>query len=121
MPRDRDEDERDDDKDEEEEDRPVKKKRSSGGGVSAVIPYKNGMALASYYLGIFGLIPCIFGLGVLGIVPLILGVLGMIKAKQNPEAHGTAHAIVGILCGLVEMLSGCGAIGYVIFAGIPKF
>jgi hypothetical protein len=79
------------------------------------------MALAAYYLGIFGLIPCIFGLGVLGIVPFALGIFGMIKSRQDPEAHGTAHALIGIVLGAVEMLSGCGAIGYVIVAGMPKF
>ncbi len=106
----------DDDEDDEPRMKKVKRSRSGDGGVGAVIPYRNGMALAAYYLGIFGLIPCIIGLGVLGIVPLVLGILGIMKARKDPEAHGTAHAWVGIVLGAVEMLAGCSVIGFFIFS-----
>jgi hypothetical protein len=30
------------------------------------------------------------------------------RASKNPEAHGRAHAITGIVLGAVQLLSGCG-------------
>lgn len=47
----------------------------------------------------FSLIPCI-GL-ILGIAALVLGVMGLKFAKQNPQAHGTVHAWVGIVLGTI--------------------
>ena len=98
--------------DDDDDDRPRKKQGSGDGGVGAVIPYRNAMALAAYYIGIFALIPCIFGGGILGIIPLVLGILGFMKARSDPEARGTAHALVGIILGLVELLTGCAVIIY---------
>ena len=72
---------------------------SAGDAVSTIIPYKNGFALASYYLGVFSIIPCI-GLA-LGIAALIFGILGLKAAKRNPQAKGKAHAIVGIVLGTI--------------------
>src|SRR5687768_7217863 len=103
--------------DDDDDDRP-RRKRSSGGGVDAVIPYKNGMALASYYCGVFGFIACIIALGVFGIVPIILGILGLMKSSKDPEARGTAHAWVGIICGAIQVLSGCALIGFVIMGAM---
>ena len=112
MPRDDDDDDRpmkkgkpvrrDDDDDDvddyEEEERPRKKKRS-GSGMNTIIPLKNGKALASYYCGVFSLIP---GLGcILGPIALILGILGFMHANQYPEAGGKGHAITGMILGLV--------------------
>src|SRR5438552_4171155 len=71
--------------------------RDNDGGVSTLIPYRNGMALASYYTGVFSLIPC-FGL-ILGPIALVLGVLGLRYANRNPRAKGTAHAVVGLVLG----------------------
>lgn len=105
----------DDGEDEAPERRSVRRKGSDDGGVGVVIPYRNGMALAAYYTGIFGLITCFLGLGILGLVPLILGILGLMKARKDPEARGTAHAWVGIILGVIEILSTCGIIGFIAF------
>lgn len=67
------------------------------GPMGAIIPYKNGPALASYYLGIFSIVPCV-GL-LLGIAAVILGVIGLRRAKDHPEARGKAHAWTGIITG----------------------
>ena len=72
---------------------PVEQGDSTGG----IIPYKNGPALAAYYLGIFSIIPC-FGL-LLAIPALILGIIGLKKRKANPAIKGTAHAWIGIILG----------------------
>mgnify|MGYP000069205373 CR=1 FL=1 len=66
-----------------------------------LIPYKNGMALASYYCGVFGLIPML-GL-LLGPIACILGILGFRYAGKNPKARGMAHSIVGIILGGVTI------------------
>ena len=65
------------------------------GGMGALIPYKNAPALIGYYLGIFSLIPC---LGLLLAIPaFILGIIGLRKAKQNPEVKGKGHAITALV------------------------
>jgi hypothetical protein len=67
--------------------------------VSTFIPYKNPRALAAYYCGFFALIP---GLGfILGVVAFILGIQGVRYAGAHPEAKGMAHAITGIILGVV--------------------
>src|SRR6185369_8075431 len=107
---------RDDDDGEDRDDRPRRRIRrdDDDGGVSTVIPYKNAPALAAYYCGVFGVISCFFvGVGgVFGIVPIILGIVGIRRAQANPQAHGTAHAWTGIILGSIELLTGCGAIGF---------
>ena len=57
---------------------------------SALIPYKNANALASYYLGLFSILPLV-GLA-LAVVALVLGVKGLKFAKDNPTAKGKGHA-----------------------------
>jgi hypothetical protein len=75
-------------------------KKPNGDGFATVVPYRNGAALAAYYLGVFGLIP---GVGfLLGPIALIFGIVGLVKARKNPKAHGTGHAIIGILLGLID-------------------
>lgn len=83
-----------------------------GDGVATIIPYRNGMALAAYYCGVFGLIP-ILGF-VLGPLALIFGIIGFIKARKSPEAHGTGHAIAGIILGIIDPILWIG-IGYLIW------
>jgi hypothetical protein len=62
-----------------------------------MIPTKNGPALAAYYLGIFSVIPF---LGIpMGIIALILGIKGLRRAREHPEAKGKVHAWVGIIAG----------------------
>src|ERR1700677_2173302 len=98
MPKRRRDDE-DEYEDEEEEDERPRRRNRGDGAVSHVVPYKNPMALAGYYCGFGSLLP---GLGcLLGPLAIILGVMGMMKVRKEPRAHGTAHAITGILLGLV--------------------
>jgi hypothetical protein len=114
------------DDDDEDDDEPRKrrrsiKKNSDDGGLGSVIPYRNGMALAAYYSGIFGLISCFLPpLCLLGVVPLILGILGLKKAKADPEARGTAHAWVGVALGALEILWCCGFVGTFVLIGMSK-
>jgi hypothetical protein len=70
--------------------------------LATIIPYKNGMALAAYYCGVFGLIPCA-GL-ILGTIALIFGIIGLRRVRERPEMHGTGHAITGIVLGILEII-----------------
>lgn len=99
---------REDDEEDDDDDRP------NDGGVSSLIPYRNGMALASYYVGVFSLIPCLGAL--LGPTAIILGILGLRHAGRNPQAKGKAHAIVGIVLGSLTALGNWG----VVIAGIAS-
>jgi hypothetical protein len=69
----------------------------SGDGITALIPYKNTPALVGYYLAVFSLIPCVGA--PLGLVAFGLGIAGLRKARQHPEAKGKVHAWVGIILG----------------------
>jgi len=65
--------------------------------VATVIPYRNPMALAAYYMGLFSIIPF---LGIfLGAGGFICGILGLRHAAKNEGSHGRAHAAIGIGCG----------------------
>lgn len=91
-----------DDEDDIDDDRP-RKRRSSGGSnaLETVVPFKNGAALAAYYCGVFGLIP---GIGLLlGPIAFILGIVGLVKKKNNPKVKGTGHALAGIILGIVDL------------------
>jgi hypothetical protein len=113
---------RDDDDDDRDERRPARRRRDDddvddyddvpadrrrpprkgGDGMAKVIPFRNGPALAAYYCGVFGLIP---GVGfLLGIIAFILGIIGFVKARKNPNAHGTGHAIAGIILGPIDLV-----------------
>jgi hypothetical protein len=95
--------------------------------MAGIIPYRNGMALAAYYCGMGGLIAILgslvlaaamapnpsplitFGLmygvgGICAILAIIFGAVGCVKASRNPEARGTAHAVIGIVLGSVEII-----------------
>ena len=63
--------------------------------VATIIPYKNVPALIAYYCGVFSLIPCLF----IGWAGLILGIMGLKRAKEHPEAKGKVHAWIGIIVG----------------------
>ncbi|MHB0935290.1 MAG: hypothetical protein ACYDCO_07240 [Armatimonadota bacterium] len=65
-----------------------------------LIPAKNPKALMAYYLGVFGLIPCLI---FIGIVALIFGIIGVRDA--NTLGVGKTHAIVGIVLGSLETLA----------------
>jgi Domain of unknown function (DUF4190) len=85
-----------------------------GEGISTIIPYKNGYALASYYCGVFSLIPCVGGL--LSVIAIVLGFMGLSYVKKHPTAHGTAHAIVGLVLGFLVLLAHLA--GVVIIVGL---
>jgi hypothetical protein len=69
----------------------------AGSVVDTFIPAKNGPALASYYLGLFSLLPC-FGFP-LGVAAVYLGIKGLRNVRAHPEVRGGAHAWVGVICG----------------------
>jgi hypothetical protein len=76
---------------------PVIPAQSAGDTLNKIIPYRNGMALAAYYLGVFSLIPFI---GIfLGIAGFVLGILGLKAARVNPVVGGKVHAWIGIVVG----------------------
>lgn len=77
---------------------------SSRGGevLRTVIPYRNPLALAAYYLGIFGLVPVV---GLLLAVPaLVLGFLGLARCRRDVALKGKAHAWAGIVLGAASIL-----------------
>jgi len=67
--------------------------------VATVVPYRNPSALIAYYLGVFSLMPCL-GL-ILAPFAIVLGILGLRYRSRNPQAHGLAHAWIGIAGGAV--------------------
>ena len=89
-----------DDHDDLPPERPRRPRRRDDDGVATLIPYRNWAALAAYYCGIFGLIP-VLGF-ILGPLAFIFGIMGLVKARRNPDAHGTGHAIAGIILGLID-------------------
>jgi len=86
--------------------------QSSGDStLGGLIPYKNALALWSYYLSIFSLIPCV---GIpLGFAALICGIKGLKYAKLNPKSMGQVHSWIGIVLGTI-----C-AVGYSLLIAIP--
>jgi hypothetical protein len=89
-------------------------RRADDEAVQVVIPYKNPLALASYYVGVFSLIPCA-GL-ILGPIALVLGILGYRRRAQDPRLHGTGHAIAGIVLGTLTTLGYYGVLAAVLIA-----
>jgi hypothetical protein len=131
---------RGDDYDDEEDDRP-RRKRSKGGALAGVIPYRNGMALAAYYCGFGSLISILGSIilvrissggggnpgwivavgfavgGLLGVSAVTLGILGVNYVGRNPEARGTGHAITGIVLGVMEIIA---IIGLTLFGALGQ-
>ena len=70
--------------------------------IANIVPYKNRMALISYYLGVFSIIPCLGVLLALASIPL--GIMGLNFAKKHPDSKGTVHAWIGIIVGSVVLL-----------------
>lgn len=73
-----------------------------GDATGGLIPYKNGPALAAYYLGILALVPLLGFLA--GIASCILGVMGLRKRSREPHVKGSAHAVIGIVLGGLSIL-----------------
>jgi hypothetical protein len=113
---------RQDNDEEDEDDRPRRRRRRNGDGyggdegVSTLIPYKNGKALAAYYCGVFSLILCIAP--VLGVLALVFGIQGARYAQAHPEARGAVHAWVGIILGGLTALVSWGSIIFAVGAAI---
>jgi hypothetical protein len=71
----------------------------SNQAVETLIPYRNPASLLSYYLGIFSLIPLV---GILLALPALLcGIIGLVKVSKEPARRGMAHAIAGIIFGIL--------------------
>lgn len=96
-------------------DRP--RKSSGGDGFATIVPFRNGPALAAYYCGVFGLIP-ILGF-VLGPIAFILGIIGLVKKKNNPKVKGTGHAVAGIILGLIDPVLWI-VLWYAVFQDVTK-
>lgn len=65
------------------------------------IPYKNGLALAAYYIGLGSILTG----ALLGIPAIVLGILGIKRANKFPASRGKAHAWVGIILGTLTTLA----------------
>lgn len=128
--------------DEDEYDEEEPRARRRGDSYSGVVPYRNGMALAGYYCGFAGLILILgsFAVGmalaprpIAGLLTLIMlgagalcallaivfGILGMSYAGRNPGAKGTAHAVVGLVFGILELV-GLIALFLIGFAAVSR-
>lgn len=70
-----------------------------GDVTGGIIPYKNGPALAAYYVSIGSLLCC-----PLGIVAVVLGIMGLQKRARQPEVKGSVHAWIGIILGAITTL-----------------
>ncbi len=73
-----------------------------------VIPTRNPPALTGYYLGIFGLAPCL-GLA-LSPAALVLGLLGLRQVRLYPELPGRVHAIIAVVLGALGTLAHWGTL-----------
>jgi hypothetical protein len=91
---------------------------AEGDATGGLIPYKNPLALAAYYLAIFSLIPCI-GL-LLGIPAVVCGILGLRARSRNPAIKGNAHAYIGIILGGLTSLLWLAVIGFAVFVAIAS-
>ena len=70
---------------------------SANESITRLIPYKNPPALIAYYVGLFSLLPCF----PIGIVAFVLGIIGLLKARREPEVRGAIHAWIGIVLGFL--------------------
>lgn len=119
MPRRHDDEDFDDEDYEEEDDRPRRRARPpEGDATGGLIPYKNAKALTAYYVGVFSLIPCL-GL-ILGPIAIVLGILGLGYAKKHPGARGQAHAIVGIVLGVLVLAGHVALVALGLVGGFAK-
>lgn len=63
-----------------------------------LIPTDNPVALIGYYLGVASLIPV---LGIATALPAIIcGIIGIVKARSEPQAGGMGHAITAVVLGV---------------------
>jgi hypothetical protein len=89
-----------------------------GDATGGVIPYKNGPALAAYYLAVAALIP-VFGF-FCAIPAFFLGLKGLKKAKLEPHVRGQVHAWIGVVVGGLLTLGYLIGIGFIVFALVTR-
>jgi hypothetical protein len=106
------------DREDDDYDRPRGRRRDEGDATGGLIPYKNGLALAAYYCGVFSFIPCVWG--TLSVLAIVFGFLGLAQARKHPEAKGQGHAIAGIVCGSVTLLLAVACVVWIIVASAIK-
>jgi hypothetical protein len=71
-------------------------------GISSLIPYKNGHALAAYYIGIMSLLPVVGIL--LAPIAIFQGVRGIRDYREKPKIKGIVHAWIGVVLGSIGLL-----------------
>lgn len=84
--------------------------------IQTIVPTRNAAALAGYYLGLFSIFP-VLGLP-MAVAGIFLGWKGLKKVRREPAAHGTAHAYVGLGCGLIGLLLNTLIVGALVVAVI---
>ncbi len=62
-----------------------------------LVPYKNGQALAGYYMGCLS-----FVLPILAPFAVVFGILGFMRSQREPLVKGSAHGIIGIIAGVIS-------------------
>lgn len=67
--------------------------------ISTLIPYRNPLALAAYYVSVFALIPLV-GM-ILAPIAIALGIAGLVARRRMPQRRGAAHAWVAITLSLL--------------------
>jgi len=81
--------------------------------IATIVPWKNPFALASYYCGVFSVIPVLGFL--LGPIALVLGILGLRARAKSGAAHGLAHALVGVIAGGISTVAHYGVLLMIVF------
>src|SRR4051812_47542680 len=77
-----------------------------------LIPASNADALASYYVGLFSIIP-LFGL-FMGPFAISKGRNALARTKEDPNLPGKGHARVGIGCGAIGLLFNLLIVGFIL-------
>lgn len=90
----------------------------TGDATGGLIPYKNPMALASYYTGIGALIP-LLGI-VAGIISIVLGIKGLKHYRAHPATRGVVHAWIGIILSSLSLLVHGLVVVALVMAGLPR-
>ena len=71
-----------------------------------LVPYKNGQALAGYYMGCLS-----FVIPILAPFAIVFGVLGFMRSQREPQVKGSAHGVVECGHGAHPARGGPGAEG----------
>lgn len=79
---------------------PLARTPPPAGWLARWFPHRNPPAVSGYYFGIFGLAPVVGAL--LGPMAFSLGVIGLWRAIEDPDARGGNHAVFAIIAGFLE-------------------